>query len=75
MSNKLNVQPNNDSVISLAANLPANHVIVSQLKTIDGGSFGARDAYGTTTEENYGGYAYTTLNDIVNNFIVLYGVR
>ena len=68
----LDVQPNGNSVITLAGNLPANHVLVCQLKTIDGGSFGARDAYGMTTEENYGSYGYTTLQDVVNNFIVGY---
>ena len=43
-----------DSKIILGGNLPANHTLVCQLKTIDGGSFGNRDAYGVTTEENYG---------------------
>jgi len=68
----LEVQPNGNSFINLAGNLPASHVLVCQLKTIDGGSFGSRDAYGMTTEENYGSYAYVTLQDIVNNFIVGY---
>ena len=66
------VQPNNNTLIQLAAPLPQNNVLVCQLKTIDGGSFGSRDAYGMATEENYGSYAYVTLNDIVNNFIVGY---
>ena len=69
---EVNNRPNGDSQVILNANLPANHILVAQLKTIDGGSFGNRDAYGTTTEENYGSYAYTTLQDIVNNFIVGY---
>ena len=68
----VNVQPNNNTLIQLALPLPQNHVLVCQLKTIDGGSFGARDAYGTATEQNYGSYAYVTLQDIVNNFIVGY---
>ncbi|NQY43972.1 MAG: hypothetical protein HRT87_11590, partial [Legionellales bacterium] len=50
----VNVQPNNNTLIQLALPLPQNHVLVCQLKTIDGGSFGARDAYGTATEQNYG---------------------
>ncbi len=58
------------NVISLAAPLPQNNILVCQLKTIDGGSFGNRDAYGVTTEQNYGSYSYVTLKDIVNNFIV-----
>jgi len=68
----VNNRPNGDSQVVLNANLPANHILVAQLKTIDGGSFGNRDAYGTTTEQNYGSYAYVTLQDIVNNFIVGY---
>jgi len=68
----LTPKPNGYSTIRLATNLPANNILVCQLKTIDGGSFGSRDAYGITTEENYGSYAYTTLQDIVNNFIVGY---
>jgi hypothetical protein len=29
-------------------------------------------AYGNTVENNYGGYAYITLNDVINNFLVAY---
>ncbi len=58
------------NVISLAAPLAQNKILVCQLKTIDGGSFGNRDAYGVTTEQNYGSYSYVTLKDVVNNFIV-----
>ena len=49
--------------------------IVVQLKKLDGGQYGlnqAKKAYGQTTEDNYGGYAYITLNDIINNFMVAY---
>jgi len=60
------------NVISLAAPLPQNNILVCQLKTIDGGSFGNRDAYGVTTQQNYGSYGYVTLKDVVNNFIVGY---
>jgi len=60
------------NVISLVAPLPQNNILVCQLKTIDGGSFGNRDAYGVTTEQNYGSYGYVTLKDVVNNFIVGY---
>jgi len=55
---------------------PANGTyIVVQLKKLDGGVYGnteAEKAYGTTVEDNYGGYAYIKLNDIVNNFMVAY---
>jgi hypothetical protein len=49
--------------------------IVVQLKTLDGGNYGStflEKAYGNVVEENYGSYAYTKLNDIINNFIVAY---
>ena len=51
--------------------------IVVQLKTVTGGNYAnpsdpAQLAYGTTVEENYGGYAYISLNDIINNFMVAY---
>jgi len=58
------------NVITLGVALPQNNVLVCQLKTIDGGNFGARDAYGTTVEQNDGSYSYLTLQDVVNNFIV-----
>ena len=61
---------NNNSLVDLAGNLPANHVLVCQLKTMDGGTFGNNDAYGMTVEQNYGSYSYLTLKDVVNNFIV-----
>jgi len=49
--------------------------IVVQLKKLDGGNYGStisEKAYGDTVEENYGSYAYTKLNDIINNFLVAY---
>jgi len=61
-----------DNVITIPANLAINTYIVIQMKALDGGSFGARNATGETVEENYGGYAYTTITDVVNNFIVAY---
>lgn len=52
--------------------LTQGDVVVMQLKRVDGGNYGDRDAYGNTVEENYGGYSYLTLNDIINNFMVAY---
>ena len=52
--------------------IPFGDVIVCQLKMIDGGAYGDRDAYGNIVEENYGSYAYIKLNDIINNFEVAY---
>ncbi len=49
--------------------------VVVQLKRLDGGKYGTTEtekAYGETVEENYGGYQYVKLNDIVNNFMVGY---
>ena len=37
-----------------------------------GGEYGDRDAYGNTVEENYGGYSYTTLEDVITNFMIGY---
>lgn len=50
----------------------ANTYIVVQLKSLDGGRYGNQDAYGTAVNENYGEYAYITLNDIINNFLIAY---
>jgi len=46
--------------------------IVVQLKSLDGGNYDNQDAYGTTVENNYGGYEYIKLHDVVNNFLVAY---
>jgi hypothetical protein len=61
-----------DNTINLAAALPAGSYIVIQLKGNDGGNYGDEDAYGDAVENNYGGYEYVTLNDIINNFLVAY---
>ena len=47
------------------------HIVV-QLKSLDGGNFGNEDAFGDTVQENYGSYAYTSLNDVINGFIATY---
>lgn len=64
-----------NNIITLGTALPADYYVVIQLKTLDGGNYGttlADMAYGNTVEENYGSYAYITLNDIINNFMVAY---
>jgi len=43
-----------------------------QLKMVSGGNFGTENAYGDTVEQNYGGYSYTSLNDVINGFIATY---
>ena len=50
----------------------ANTYIVVQLKSLDGGNYGNEDAFGTAVNDNYGGYAYITLDDIINNFLIAY---
>jgi len=60
------------NTISFVVAPAANTFIVVQLKSIDGGNYGNQDAYGTTVNENYGSYAYITLNDIINNFLIAY---
>ena len=45
---------------------------VVQLKSLDCGNYGNGDAFGTTVENNYGGYEYLSLKDVVNNFLVGY---
>jgi len=64
-----------DNVITITNNLPANVYLVVQLKRLDGGKYGqteAEKAYGDTVEENYGGYEYIKISDIVNNFLIAY---
>ena len=53
---------------------PTTYFVV-QLKKLDGGEYGAtppEKAYGDEVEKNYGSYAYTKLNDVINNFLVAY---
>ena len=64
-----------DNVITVTPALANGVYIVVQLKILDGGNYGTtipQKAFGNTTEENYGSYAYTSLNDIINNFMVAY---
>jgi hypothetical protein len=61
-----------NNVVTLANPLDQGDVIVMQLKRVDGGNYGDKDAYGNTVEENYGGYSYITLNEVINNFMVAY---
>ena len=60
------------NTITIDGGLDVNTSLVVQLKTDTGGNFGSRDAYGDTVQENWGSYAYTKLDDIINNFLVAY---
>tara|TARA_R100001163_G_scaffold65748_1_gene64459 strand:- start:8628 stop:9890 length:1263 start_codon:yes stop_codon:yes gene_type:complete len=64
-----------ENIIKYTAAPVANLFIVVQLKILDGGKYGNTQgdkAYGEAVEDNYGGYQYVKLEDIVNNFIVAY---
>ena len=65
-----------NAIVFTAGNAPVlGTYLVVQLKTLDGGKYGttpAQMAYGDTVETNYGSYAYTSLNDVINNFMVAY---
>jgi len=65
----------NAKTITLTAAPGANQYIVVQLNILTGGKYAsteAEKAYGQTTEDNYGSYQYTKLNDVINNFLVAY---
>jgi hypothetical protein len=53
-------------------NLGANTSVVVQLKSLNGGNYGLRDAFGSTVEENYDDYSYIKLNEVINNFMIAY---
>ena len=60
------------NTITIAEDLDQGVGLIVQLKTETGGNYGNKDAYGETVQENWGSYAYTKLNDVINNFIVAY---
>ena len=61
-----------NNTITIAGHIDSGSNIVVQLKSAEGGNYGDLDAYGNTVEDNYGGYSYIKLDDIINNFIVAY---
>ncbi len=61
---------NNTITFTLAPT--AGLYIVVQLKSLEGGNFGNKEAIGTAVQQNYGSYAYTSLNEIINGFIATY---
>ena len=59
------------SVVTFIGTLPSpTSIVVVQLKSLTGGQYGNRDAFGDTVEENYGSYSYLTLNEAVENYMV-----
>mgnify|MGYP005818568667 FL=1 len=61
-----------DNVITIAGTLALNTSVVIQLKSLEGGQYGNRDAFGQAVEDNYNSYSYIKLEDIINNFLVAY---
>ena len=60
------------NTVTVAASLPINTSVVVQLKSLGGGNYGNRDAFGEAVEDNYDSYSYIKLNEIINNFQVAY---
>ena len=60
------------NTITIAEDLDQGVGLIVQLKTESGGNYGNKDAYGESVQDNWGSYAYTKLNDVINNFIVAY---
>ena len=58
--------------ITITGGVTVNDWFVIQLLSQYGGEYGNRDAFGDVVENNYGGYAYTTLEDVITNFMVGY---
>ena len=61
-----------NNIVTFTAAIALGTYVVVQMKALDGGAYGARNATGETVEENYGGYAYITIGDIIDNFMVGY---
>ena len=64
-----------NNAITFNANPANNLFIVVQLKILDGGKYAntiPEQALGDAVEENYAGYQYVKLNDIINNYMVGY---
>ena len=60
------------NVITFTVAPAAGNYIAVQLKALNGGSFGNDDATGTAVEENYGGYSYTPLTEVIDGFMAVY---
>lgn len=61
-----------NNIITLDVAPQADEWFVVQLLSQYGGEYGDRDAFGSTVEDNYGGYAYTSLEDVITNFMIGY---
>jgi hypothetical protein len=61
-----------NNIITITGTLAANTSVVVQLKSLDGGNYGNRDAFGQAVEDNYDSYSYIKLSEVINNFQVAY---
>jgi len=64
-----------NNIITITGNPGVSAYITVQLKILDGGMYGdtpAEEAIGQTVEDNYGGYQYIKLGDIIDNYMVGY---
>jgi hypothetical protein len=52
--------------------MPNGWYVIIQLKTLTGGKYGNRDAYGDAVEQNQGNYAYTNLTDVIDAYMTIY---
>jgi len=46
--------------------------VIIQLKTLTGGKYGNKDAYGDVVQQNHGNYSYTPLNEVIDAFMTIY---
>tara|TARA_R100001594_G_scaffold15084_4_gene31815 strand:+ start:5095 stop:6324 length:1230 start_codon:yes stop_codon:yes gene_type:complete len=63
------------NTITITGNPGASVYLVVQLKILTGGKYGNADvdkAFGQAVEDNYGGYQYLKLGDIIDNYMVGY---
>ena len=58
--------------IEIDAPLALNTNVVVQLKSLSGGNYGNKDAFGQAVENNYDSYSYIKLDEVINNFQVAY---
>jgi hypothetical protein len=63
------------NTITIVNALPADVYLVVQLKRLDGGNYAntpSEEAIGQAVEDNYGGYQYIKLDDLIENFMIAY---
>ena len=61
-----------NNIVTITGALTINTSVVVQLKSLDGGNYGNRDAFGQAVEDNYDSYSYIKLSEVINNFQVAY---